>query len=120
MNISIYSEQPPNGDADVVWRIPLEGPITYTLPLTPAEQLINNAIMEDSTASVDGYIDPEARTVTCPECAADRDLTALGSWSGAEPMRLACRNGHSWTPLDDDPDFGRGLMRQLILDARPA
>ncbi|MEU1792135.1 hypothetical protein ABZ553_40935 [Streptomyces sparsogenes] len=116
--MSIYSEQPPDGvTREAVWRIPIEGPITYTLPLSPAAQAINRAIMEDSTASVDGYIDPDVHAVACPQCETDRWLTAEGNWRGDEPMRLACRNGHTWTPLPEEPDFGRGLMRQLILTA---
>ncbi|MGO4755721.1 hypothetical protein AB4212_45220, partial [Streptomyces sp. 2MCAF27] len=113
-------EQPPDGAADAVWRIPIEGPVTYTLPLSTTEQLINNAIMEDSTASVESYIEPEVHTAACPECAADRGLSALGSWDGAEPMRLVCPAGHSWTPRAELPDFARGLMRQLILTTSAA
>lgn len=117
--MSIYDEQPPAGVTDAVWRIPVEGPITYTL-FSPTNQKTNEAIMDDFIASAAAWIEPETRTVACPECEADQNLIAEGNWRGPQPMRLTCPNGHSWTPLPEDPEFGRGLMRRLILAATPA
>ncbi|MEU9797188.1 hypothetical protein AB0E27_42780 [Streptomyces sparsogenes] len=118
--MSIYSEQPPTGAADAVWRITVDGTITYTLPLSPAAQAINTGIMEESTASVEAYIEPETHAVVCPECGADHGLIAEGNWRGDVPLRLLCPAGHRWTPRGADPDFGRGLMRQIILDVSAA
>ncbi|MFJ9617863.1 hypothetical protein [Streptomyces noursei] len=106
----------------MIYEVTIGGPIatvTSSDDDNAMEHFFDRAVDADGTFFEDGEPPLPSPTVTplvkCPECGAERDLTARGTWE--TPAELTCSAGHRWTPELGTLPTGRTLMQELLVRA---
>ncbi|AJC58561.1 hypothetical protein [Streptomyces sp. 769] len=102
----------------MTYEVTVGGPITMSTgdeSDARMEQFFDNAVEADGTYFEAGEppLPPVTTLIKCPECGADRDLTARGTWES--PAEITCSAGHCWTPDLGVLPTGRTLMQELLV-----